>query len=135
MSTCRVRYESYQTQTSSHCFLSCALQAAKVNAFVPQTVDGLTRSVTAQFLSSGEEQLATVVTNAIYSCLNTQSSGNLMTKMRQSNEFICDPNALLTKGCINILIAANCPVHRQLNQNGCAEWRQYWQRCKPQNIL
>lgn len=137
MRNCRIDYENVQVyrQSANQCFVSCALTAVMntTSSSLDATVDTLTSALGAQFIANGETELASVVTNAILRCINVAVP--VTAKILEQEKFICDPNALLIRGCIRILLAANCPENRQINQAGCMEWRNYWKNCKAPNIF
>lgn len=90
------------------CFVLCALSAANASTKVPNTIESLASTVTQQYLKT-EPQLVTVIQNALYKCMNATAIAKLTTGlstkiMPETGSFICDPNALLIKGCIAIEI-------------------------------
>lgn len=84
----------------------CALAASNSHTKISNTVDGVAAALTQQFIQT-EPALIDIVTNALHKCTNATKSGikGLSTKIGlEPGKYICDPNALLIKGCISIEI-------------------------------
>lgn len=105
------------------------MRAANVSAYIPVTVDGLSRAITAQFIYRDEPQLANVVTAALFKCINSTYSSVTTNVGQGDGKFTCDPNALLIKGCIQLEIFKNCPSNRLMHRTGCDDLRRYLDQC------
>lgn len=107
----------------------CAFRAANISAYIPMTVDGLTRAITAQFIYKDEPQLANAVQAALVKCIDATYSAVTTNAGFSDGKFICDPNSLLIKGCINLEIFKLCPSKRLINKLGCDDFRRYLGQC------
>lgn len=103
-----VRFPKNLSTRHFQCFVLCALSAANASTKAPNTIESLASTVTQKYLKT-EPQFATVIQNALFKCMNASSAKTsttgLSTKIGpEPGSFICDPNALLIKGCIAIEI-------------------------------
>uniref|UniRef100_A0A336MVW3 CSON002050 protein n=1 Tax=Culicoides sonorensis TaxID=179676 RepID=A0A336MVW3_CULSO len=136
MSNCRVQFKNLSELKSGNvkCFILCALSTTNNSVNVPPTVEGFASFITQNYTKTDPE-LAKTIQNSLFKCMNLTKNGEttgLSTKIGyEPGKFICDPNALLIKGCIAIEMFLNCPTNRLSNQTQCGTLRRYLNECRP----